>query len=220
MHTDFTDDFVNNRDRLFEILLELSYEWNNEPFTLKSGEKSNVYFDGRQTTLTGEGAFLVGLCFAVLIEKCALRVRAIGGLTVGADPIVAGTIIAARFLGPQHPTQTGFIVRSAVKDHGQQDLIVGAKHLPNGTPVAVCDDVITSGGSMLEAVRAARQHQIKRGQVVEDRSFDVRLALAIVDRQEQDGLGKIQAEVPRVIALFKKAELVSGKLETWNPSLS
>lgn len=185
------------RGRLFRLLRALSYQWREKPFKLKAGGESNVYFDGRQTSLTGEGAVLAGRLFLHLIAAHAPGVVGIGGLTLGADPLVSAVIMAAHLSG--HPLQTGFLVRKEAKDHGVTDTVVGGSRMGSGSLVAVCDDVITSGGSMLEGVVGA-----------ETRGYRVAIALALVDREENDGLANIRSKVPLAFALFRKSELVTG----------
>lgn len=203
-HTALSEkEFKEMRAELFELLRNLSYEWRDPPFTLKSGAKSNVYFDGRQSSLTPKGSYLIGRLFLWIIYA-RTSVRAIGGLSVGADPLVSA-VLSAAYLSKASFVDYGFLVRGAGKDHGVAGRLVGGKHIPKGTCVAICDDVITSGGSMLEAVHVAQES-----------SFHVDIALALVDRQEQDGLAKIRAEVPKTYALFTKEELSSGVLEPLN----
>lgn len=193
------DDF---REKLFNNLMELSHEYRPEPFLLKSGAKSHHYVDCRQTALNTQGQFYIGLLFVSLLERYAPTVQAIGGLSIGADPLVSATLGACQTR--LHTLANGFYVRPEAKDHGKGGRLVGGKAIPQGASVAICDDVITSGGSMLEAVAAAREA-----------GFRVPIALALVDRQEQGGLAKIQAEVPQVILLYTLKELATGTLQSF-----
>ncbi len=193
--------FEERRAQLFALMQERSYRWRKEPFKLKAGGMSHVYFDVRQTSLTGEGAHLIAMLFLHIIHRSGLRPSAIGGLTLGADPLVASTIAWAHTHMNQYLT-TGFLVRAEAKGHGAQDLIVGAKHLPGDSLTAICDDVITSGGSMIDAGKAAKA-----------RGFRVGLCLAVVDREENEGRQKIEIEfgVP-VVSIFTRAEFETGTL--------
>ncbi len=152
--------------RLLELLKQRSFKLAppGQPFTTKSGAKSDYYIDGRTTSVSSEGAYLIG---EVLYERThGLGVGAIGGLQVGAVPLVTAAVIAYQ----RHGTPIeGFWVRDAVKDHGTKKRIEGA--LAPGTRVVIVDDVFTSGGSALEAAHAAREF-----------GCEVVVVLALVDR--------------------------------------
>ena len=116
-------------------------------FTLSSGLKTSYYFDGRMVTLWPEGAYLIGRkIFHILVAAGA---EAVGGMTVGADPIVAAVAVVSHLEGRPIPA---FIVRGEVKEHGTQKRIEGP--LKAGSRVAIVDDVITTGGSVLRAIEA------------------------------------------------------------------
>ena len=157
-------------------------------FVLSSGRRSDYYFNGKQVTLEGRGLHLVS---ALVLARCReLRVEAVGGLTLGADPIAAG--VAALSGTDPHPLRA-FIVRKEVKGHGTGVLIEGPE-LRAAERVMVVDDVITTGGSLLQAVDAV----IRTGaEVVE--------ALAVVDREE-GGREAIEARGIPVSALFTRSE--------------
>lgn len=208
--------FQAQRRVLFAILKRLSYEYREEPIKLKHGGTSHEYLDGRQTALTANGAALIGQLFHYLIQRYCPEVRAVGGLTLGADPIVSSILTIAGLAYPLHNLEAGFLVRDKAKDHGQKDKLVGAKHLPGSSKVAVVDDVITSGGSMFEAIDAAEQRMLKPDPEVEKfvpAPFNVVAAFAVLDREENDGLAKIKTRVPFAMALFRKSEFTNGKCE-------
>ncbi len=120
-------------------------------FTLASGRKSNYYVDARNVTLSARGAALIGLnIFALLADKYK-DVKAIGGLTMGADPIVGAVLCAAGTYGGSH--LAGFLVRKEAKDHGAGGLIAGP--LEPGMSVGIVEDVTTTGESAMKAVNAA-----------------------------------------------------------------
>lgn len=196
----FPVEFRDMRDRLFRLLQHFSYEWREKPFELKSGALSNMYVDCRQTTLQSEGAYLIGRLFTHLAVTYAPRARGVGGLTMGADPIVTAVTNAAHF-SSLSLIRDGYLVRGAEKDHGKGGLVIGPKRLGPKEEVIVVDDVITSGGSMIQALKALRL----------ECSFDINLAMALVDREEQDGLANIAKEVKKVIALFTLSELKNGR---------
>ncbi len=137
-------------------------------FTLASGRTSHYYVDGRQVTLSAEGAALIGS--AILGRLVAHpKVAAVGGLTMGADPIVGATLAAAGAGG--RPSLRGFLVRKETKGHGTGRLVEGP--VASGMEVAIVDDVATTGGSSLQAVDA-----------VEAIGCKVRLVIAVLDRLE------------------------------------
>jgi orotate phosphoribosyltransferase len=118
-------------------------------FTLASGRRSHYYVDGRKVTLSAEGATLIGLGMLAVLESYP-EVDALGGLTLGADPIVGATLA----LAPSHgrgPLR-GFLVRKAAKAHGTGNLVEGP--VVPGSTVAIVDDVATTGGSSFQAVDA------------------------------------------------------------------
>jgi orotate phosphoribosyltransferase len=119
-------------------------------FTLASGRTSHYYVDGRKVTLSAEGAAVIGAGVLELLEKRP-EVTAVGGLTMGADPIVGATLAVA---GARGRTELrGFLVRKEAKAHGTGQLVEGP--VSAGETVAILDDVATTGGSSLQAVAAA-----------------------------------------------------------------
>ncbi|KPK97073.1 MAG: hypothetical protein AMJ95_10885, partial [Omnitrophica WOR_2 bacterium SM23_72] len=136
-------------------------------FVLSSGKKSSYYLDGRVITLTPEGAFLVASIILELIK--GRGVDAVGGPTLGADPIV-GAVAALSHI-KQIPLKT-FIVRKTVKVHGAGRQIEGPA-LAKNSRVILVDDVATTGGSLIEAKKA-----------LEKEGIDVKTAIVVVDREE------------------------------------
>ena len=118
-------------------------------FTLASGRTSHFYVDGRKVTLSAEGAAEVGAGVLELLADLP-GVAAIGGLTMGADPIVGASLAVAGAGG--RPTLLGFLVRKEAKGHGTGRLVEGP--IESGMDVAIVDDVATTGGSSLQAVAA------------------------------------------------------------------
>ena len=152
-------------ERLLELALERGAIRYGD-FTLSSGRKSAYYFDGRRLSLDPEGAHLLGEALLPLLGPAG--VAAIGGPTLGADPIVAAVAAASWRRGAPIP---GFIVRKEAKGHGMAQLIEGP--LPEGASVAIIDDTCTTGGSLLHAIAAA-----------EAAGCRVALTLAVLDRNE------------------------------------
>ncbi|MEW6203539.1 MAG: orotate phosphoribosyltransferase [bacterium] len=153
------------RARLRELLIEKAVRFGE--FTLTSGRKSTHYIDGKQITLDAEGAFLTAC--VVLDHLCDVEFDALGGPTLGADPIVGAA--AAESYRRGKPILV-FIVRKEPKKHGTGQFIEGS--LPPGSSVVLIDDVVTSGGSLLRAAR-----------VVEEMDCRVVKLIALVDRMEE-----------------------------------
>ncbi len=178
--------FANKKKRLLKIILERSFQLGE--FTLSSGKKSDYYIDCRTTTLHHEGAWL---CGRLLLELAlAWEPHAVGGLTLGADPLVAA-IITESFR--QGTPLRGFIVRKQEKSHGRGRRIEGC--LEKGDTAVVVEDVITTGGSALKAVEAARQAGAKVSAVV-----------AVADRKE-GGEKAIREQGLEVSSLFTAPDL-------------
>lgn len=184
-----TDD--TGRQRLLEMMRDRALS--RESVRLSSGRRSSYYFDARQVLLDPEGAFLSGALGYRLLK--AYAPKAVGGLTLGADPLVCA-ISAAAFAAGDH--WTGFLVRKEAKPHGLQQWLEGP-FIEEGTPVVVVDDVLTSGNSLLKAVERARQA-----------GGDVRAALVVVDRQEADGRARVEQELgdAPLHAMFTAAEIL------------
>lgn len=174
--------------RLEELLLERSVERGD--FVLASGARSTYYIDCRRTTMSAEGQALVGEAGLKAIRDAKWEAEAIGGLTMGADP-VAYAVAAASFRNP--PIIDGFSVRKETKAHGTGRRIEG--NFATGARVVIVEDVITSGGSALQAAAAVTE----AGGVVVG-------VLALVDR-EQGGRDKIEAEGHAVVAITTATRL-------------
>jgi orotate phosphoribosyltransferase len=168
-------------------------------FTLASGAQSDFYVDAKLTTLDPRGASLVGQVGWKRIQETAaelgLQVDAVGGLTMGADPIALSIGIAAHADDPDTPLQT-FTVRKQAKAHGRHKLIEG--NFSAGNCVVVIDDVITTGGSTLQAIDA-----------VESEGGRVAFVLVLVDRWE-GGREAIETRGHKVVSLFTRADLTAA----------
>jgi len=138
------------REQLLELLATNSFRLGE--FTLSSGAKSDYYIDCRTTTLHARGAELTGRVFLELIQQQGWQPQAVGGLTMGADPIVVATsVISAQAGTPIH----GFLVRKSEKAHGMGRRVEGFQE--KGARVVIVDDVCTTGGSTIQAIEAARE---------------------------------------------------------------
>ena len=171
-------------------------------FTLSSGARSNYYLDCRLTTLDPKGAWLVGQTMHTLIRKEQAarnaRIDAVGGLTMGADPIGLAVGMFSHSVHDQPPLQV-FSVRKAPKGHGQTKLIEG--NFRKGDTVVVLEDVVTSGDSTVAVINAV----VKEGGTVA-------FVAVLVDRQE-GGRKKIEAMGHSVVSLFTRDELLGVTAE-------
>jgi len=140
-------DIPGLKERLKAILVENSVQIapEDQPFTLASGKKSHYYINGKLTTSDPEGLYC--LSRIILEEIKEKQVEAIGGPTLGADPIVSGVTILSHLYGQSIPL---FIVRKEPKGHGTQSQVEGCE--VQGKRVVLVEDVITTGGSLLKAV--------------------------------------------------------------------
>ena len=185
----------SSRDELLGILKEKSVC--RGTFTLASGAKSDLYIDAKQTTQDPRGAILVGRVGWELVKRVArdlnVRVDGIGGLTMGADPIALSIGISAQLENPSGELQT-FVVRKSPKAHGRHKLIEG--NFSADDSVVIVEDVITTGGSTLQAVEA-----------VEAAGGRVAFVLALVDRQE-GGRENIEKRGHKVVPIFTRADLI------------
>ena len=134
-------------ERLLQLGLERGALRYGE-FTLSSGRKSRYYFDGRLLSLDPEGAYLIGRAFLPILKEA--EAQAVGGPTLGADPIVAAVALTSHIEGRFIPA---FIVRMETKSHGTQQHVEGP--LAPGSRVAIVDDVCTTGASLFHAIEAA-----------------------------------------------------------------
>jgi orotate phosphoribosyltransferase len=146
---------MDERTRLLKILKELSYE--EGEFTLASGKKSNFYIDCKETTLNPDGMYLVGTLMYQLVRQFA-TVEAVGGVSVGGDPLVCSTVLISRALGEAVP---GFFIRKEPKGHGTNLWLEGGKNLRKGMNVVILEDVVTTGGSSLKAIETTEREGFK-----------------------------------------------------------
>ena len=167
--------------QLLSILARLSFRLGQ--FTLSSGGTSDYYVDCRTTTLHAEGGRLTGHAILDLLEASGIEAEAVGGLTMGADPIVSNvaTASAQRTLAkPGAPLIHGFLVRKAEKAHGTGRRIEGFNQ--PGARVVIVDDVCTTGASTINAIEAVRE----AGMIVA-------AVVCIVEREEANGRPAVEA---------------------------
>ncbi len=182
---------MTERERLKEIIIKLSYE--KRQVTLASGRESDFYFDGKQTTLHPEGGYLTGKLFFESIRDVP-DIEGVGGLTLGADPIATATSVVSYLEGRPIPA---FIIRKEPKGHGTGAWLEGRKNFRPGSRVVIVEDVVTTGGSSMKAVRRAEEEGLKVLGIV-----------ALVDREE-GGRENIEKEGYWLRAIFTKAEILA-----------
>ncbi len=186
--------FEQSHQQLIQIIRARSYREGD--FTLASGRKSKFYVDIKTTALHPEGAALIGELAYLQLAQLKPPIEAVGGLTLGADPIGTSVSLAAYRAGVQWPA---FIVRKESKGHGTGRYIEGIDNLKPGARVCVLEDVVTTGESGLKAVQRLR-----------DAGFKPVLILAVLDRQE-GGEAAIRSAGLDFIALTRLSELSTGR---------
>jgi len=175
------------RQELLKLLAQKSFRLGE--FQLSSGSTSDYYIDCRGTTLDARGAQLVGEVFLAEIREQGWEADAIGGLTMGADPIVVAVAVTS---GTMH----GFLVRKAEKQHGTGQRIEGFRE--KGSRVVIVDDVCTTGSSTVQAIEAAREF-----------GFEVIGVMCLVERQDAHGRPNVEraAAPANFISIFTATEV-------------
>jgi orotate phosphoribosyltransferase len=163
------------KDQLLSLLAQKSFRLGD--FKLSSGGTSDYYIDCRTTTLDAQGARLTGEVFLEEINSHGWNAEALGGLTMGADPIVVAASVAASHAGQ---ALHGFLVRKMEKQHGTGQRIEGFRG--KGARVVIVDDVCTSGASTIQGIQAAREF-----------GFVVVGAICLVEREEAKGRPEVEA---------------------------
>jgi orotate phosphoribosyltransferase len=173
---------ISPRQELLRLLATKSFRLGD--FKLSSGGRSDYYIDCRATTLDARGAQLTGQVFLEEIKHRGWNPEAIGGLTVGADPIVVAVAVTSG-------TLNGFLVRKAEKQHGTGQRVEGFRG--KGARVVIVDDVCTTGASTIQAIEAAREF-----------GFDVAGVMCLVEREEAHGRADVEkaASPAAFIAVF------------------
>ncbi len=182
---------MKEKDALKRIILEKSYR--EGTFKLTSGRTSDFYIDCKQTTLSAEGAYLCGSLFFQHIRKIP-GISAVGGMTLGADPLVTAVSIVSYLEKAPIPA---FIIRKEPKGHGTASWIEGKSNIAPGSLVALVEDVVTTGGTLVKAIERTRQEGLEVGSV-----------LTVVDRQE-GGAEMLKNHGFELHAIFTRSELIS-----------
>jgi orotate phosphoribosyltransferase len=148
---------MDNRQRLIEHIKKHSFQRSDKPvFKLSSGNVSSFYFNLKKTTYSPEGQYLVGSLVFDKIRELGLRPRAIGGLTMGADPIATATAYTSYV---RNEPLEAMVIRKEPKGHGTMNQIEG--NIRAGDEVIIIDDVVTTGGSTIKAIEAARKAELR-----------------------------------------------------------
>ena len=177
----FSEKYDLNKAKLLKQLIEKSYKKGN--FTLASGKKSSHYLNCKPVSLNGEGLNLISDLFLELMDS---RSKAVAGMTLGADPLVSGLIVKAASQGLY---LNGLIIRKEIKNYGTRSGIEGPT-LEKGTLVTVLEDVVTTAGSVIKAIKKLRENNY----VIEE-------VLSIVDRKE-GGYEALDDENVKLKSLF------------------
>ena len=168
-------------DQLLSLLARISFKLGQ--FKLSSGGTSDYYIDCRTTTLHAEGGRLTGHAILELLEANKIEAEAVGGLTMGADPIVSNVATASAWRAisaPGAPLLHGFLVRKAEKAHGTGRRIEG--FCREGARVVIVDDVCTTGASTINAIEAAQEA-----------GMTVAAVVCIVEREEANGRPAVES---------------------------
>jgi orotate phosphoribosyltransferase len=188
---------MSHRERLADLLRTKSLV--RGEITLSSGQKSHYYLDCKLTTLDPEGALLTGYCVLELVDEMQLLPDAIGGLSMGADPVVSAAIVVSQIERRPLP---GFLVRKEAKKHGRQKQLEGLEK-PAGSRVVIVDEVCTTGGSTQEAIDAAERE-----------GCEVIAVISLVDREE-GGSEKLRAKY-NYRSVFTARELLQESPQSAN----
>lgn len=183
--------------QLLSLLAGISFRLGQ--FKLSSGGTSDYYIDCRTTTLHAEGGRLTGHAILELLEQNGIEAEAVGGLTLGADPVVSNVATASAWRALSHPGAPllhGFLVRKAEKTHGTSRRIEG--FCREGARVVIVDDVCTTGASTITAIEAAREAGMAVAAVV-----------CIVEREEANGRPAVEtaAQGAPFLRLFTATEV-------------
>lgn len=179
------------KKKLAKLLLRLSYKEGD--FTLTSGKKSEYYFDCKQTALHAEGGYLIGRLFFEMLKK--YDVDGVGGMTLGADPLITGVTVVSHLEGRPLP---GFIIRKKSKGHGTDQYLEGLANFKEGDKVVLLEDVCTTGGTLITAAQRVR-----------DAGLNIVGVLAVLDREE-GGRDKLKEAGLELDSIFTRQELLAA----------
>lgn len=184
-------DNTEKKIRLARLLLEKSYRVGE--VTLTSGRKSDYYFDCKQTALHPEGAWLIGELFLDMLRD--VDARGVGGMTLGADPLITAVSVLSHLAGRPLP---GFIIRKQAKGHGTNQYLEGMANFAPGDKVALLEDVVTTGGTLVKSCQRAR-----------DAGLEVVTVLCVLDREE-GGAENLAAAGYGLRSIFNRSALLEA----------
>lgn len=177
--------------KLARHLMALSYAEGD--FTLTSGRKSDYYFDCRQTALHPEGCYLIGKLFLSMLKGS--EARGVAGMTMGADPLVSSVAVLSHLEGCPLPA---IIIRKASKGHGTNQFLEGLKNFQPGDTVALLEDVVSTGGTLVTAAERVRAAGLGVGDV-----------LCVLDREE-GGRERLAEAGLTLKSIFTRNELLAA----------
>ena len=181
----------NNWEKLRQLIKGKCFLKSDKPiFRLTSGQMSNFYFDLRRATLSPEGQYLIGNIILEKITELGLSPAAVGGLTMGADPIA--TAVAYSSYLKQEPIEA-FVIRKEPKAHGTMKQVEG--NVSEGDHVIILDDVLTTGKSTIKAIEAARAAGLK-----------TIAAIVLLDRAEHEGRNNVETLGLPLYSIFRKED--------------
>ena len=170
---------MDNKEKIIALIKQRSFEKSDTPsFPLSSGKRSRYYFNLKSVTMAAEGQALIGKLVYNRIQQLGLNPKAIGGLTMGADPIATATAYTSFLRG--NPIEA-FVIRKEPKEYGLKLQVEG--NVAKNDKVVIVEDVVTTGASTIKAIRISREH-----------GLDVLGVIVLLDRCEENGKEKIEAE--------------------------
>lgn len=170
-------DTMDHKAELIEYIKEHSFQRSKTPvYKLSSGNLSTFYFNLKKTTYSPKGQYLVGNLVFDKVKELGLKPRAIGGLTMGADPIATATAYTSHI---RNEPLEAMVIRKEPKGHGTMSQIEG--NVKEGDEVIIIDDVVTTGGSTIKAIEAAKKAGLR-----------VIAVIILLDRGEFDGRQNIE----------------------------
>jgi len=181
----------DSKAKLARLLMALSYV--KGEVTLTSGRKSDYYFDCKQTALHPEGGYLIGKLFLAMLQGSGAR--AVAGMTLGADPLVASVSVLSHLEGTPLPA---LIIRKQSKGHGTNQFLEGLKNVAPGDEIALLEDVVTTGGTLVTSAERVRAAGFKVGKV-----------LCVLDREE-GGKERLAEAGLALTSIFTRNELLAA----------
>ncbi len=187
---------MNNKQKLIALIKKRSFKQRSRSvFTLSSGKKSKFYFNLKTSTYSAEGQYLIGNLIYNKIQRLKLKPDAIGGLTLGADPVA----VAATYCSfTKKANFEAFIIRKEPKKHGMKLQIEG--NVAAGNKVIIVDDVVTTGGSTIKAIEIAEKAGLK-----------ILAVIILVDRCEQNGRQNIEKYGYPVYSILNIKDFINKK---------